>query len=566
MATDNDSLLFLPLGGSGEIGMNLNLYGIDGKWLMVDLGISFGEPQYPGIDLVFPDPSFIVERKADLLGLILTHAHEDHYGAVAALWPDLRCPVYATPFTAELLRGKLLEAGILDEVPLYVIDLSDKVSLGGFDVEFFSLTHSIPEPNALVIRTRLGTVLHTGDWKLDPAPQIGQPTDEKALAAIGREGVRAIVCDSTNVFSPGRSGSEGAVRDSLETLLEARRGRIAVTTFASNLARVSTIAKVAALHDRHVVLVGRSLHRAVSAARDTGYLQDCPPFLSEADAGHIPPDKLLLICTGSQGEARGAMSRIAANEHKDIVLEKGDTVVFSSKIIPGNELTLARLHNMLVENGIEVITEKGEFVHVSGHPNRDELKQMYEWVQPEVAVPVHGEIRHLEEHGALARSLGVREVVVPRNGTMLRLAPGPAGIVDHVPVGRLVMDGTVLIDAESLPVIERRRLQYNGALFVSLTIGEVSGRLAAMPRVMAVGIPGFETEDEMDDIAAAVREAVMDLAPTIRLQEEKVGEAARVAARRHVRNATSKRPVTQVSVAYVREADDRVVSGKGVHG
>jgi len=566
LATDNDSLLFLPLGGSGEIGMNLNLYGIDGKWLMVDLGISFGEPQYPGIDLVFPDPSFIVERKADLLGLILTHAHEDHYGAVAALWPDLRCPVYATPFTAELLRGKLLEAGILDEVPLYVIDLSDKVSLGGFDVEFFSLTHSIPEPNALVIRTRLGTVLHTGDWKLDPAPQIGQPTDEKALAAIGREGVRAIVCDSTNVFSPGRSGSEGAVRDSLETLLEARRGRIAVTTFASNLARVSTIAKVAALHDRHVVLVGRSLHRAVSAARDTGYLQDCPPFLSEADAGHIPPDKLLLICTGSQGEARGAMSRIAANEHKDIVLEKGDTVVFSSKIIPGNELTLARLHNMLVENGIEVITEKGEFVHVSGHPNRDELKQMYEWVQPEVAVPVHGEIRHLEEHGALARSLGVREVVVPRNGTMLRLAPGPAGIVDHVPVGRLVMDGTVLIDAESLPVIERRRLQYNGALFVSLTIGEVSGRLAAMPRVMAVGIPGFETEDEMDDIAAAVREAVMDLAPTIRLQEEKVGEAARVAARRHVRNATSKRPVTQVSVAYVREADDRVVSGKGVHG
>jgi len=566
LANDNDSLLFLPLGGSGEIGMNLNLYGLDGKWLMVDLGVSFGEPHYPGIDLVFPDPSFIVENRADLLALILTHAHEDHYGAVAALWPDLRCPVYATPFTAELLRGKLMEAGILDQVPLHVIDLSKSITLGGFDVEFFSLTHSIPEPNALVIRTRLGTVLHTGDWKLDPDPQIGHPTDEDALAAIGEAGVRAIVCDSTNVFSPGRSGSEGAVRDSLETLLDNRKGRIAVTTFASNLARVSTIAKVAQKHDRHVVLVGRSLHRAVSAARDTGYLEDCPPFLSEADAGHIPPEKLLLICTGSQGEARGAMSRIAANEHRDIVLEAGDTVVFSSKIIPGNELTLARLHNMLVENGIEVITEKAEFVHVSGHPNRGELKQMYEWVRPEVAVPVHGEVRHLEEHGALARSLGVKEVVVPRNGTLVRLAPGPAAIIDHVPAGRLVMDGTVLVDAEALPVIERRRLQHNGAVFVTLTIGEASGALAAYPQVMTAGVPGFDSEEAMADIAEAVREAVMDLAPAVRLTPEKVGEQARVAARRHVRNATAKRPVTQVAVSYVREADDRVVSGKGVHG
>lgn len=553
LSTDRDSLLFLPLGGSGEIGMNLNLYGLDGKWLMVDLGVSFGEPQYPGIDLVYPDPSFIVERRDDLLALILTHAHEDHYGAVAALWPDIRCPVYATPFTAELLRGKLMEAGILDEVPLHVIDLSDKMTLGGFDIEFFSLTHSIPEPNALVIRTRLGTVLHTGDWKFDPDPQLGAPTDEKALADIGHQGVRAIVCDSTNVFSPGRSGSEGAVRDSLETLLDNRSGRIAVTTFASNLARVSTIAKVAQKHGRDVVLVGRSLRRAVSAAQDTGYLLDCPPFLSEEDAGHIPPDRLLLICTGSQGEARGAMARIASNEHRDIVLSPGDTVVFSSKIIPGNELTLARLHNQLVENGIEVITEKGEFVHVSGHPNRDELKQMYEWVKPEVAVPVHGEVRHLEEHGALARQLGIGEVVVPRNGTLVRLAPGPAEIIDHVPVGRLVMDGMVLIDSESLPVIERRRLLHNGALFVAVALGERSGTLAAPPQVMAAGIPGFDTEGGIAEIVAAVTETVADLAKAVRLDEAKVGEEVRVAARRHVRNTTAKRPVTQVAVTYVRE-------------
>jgi ribonuclease J len=549
LSTEPDPLLFLPLGGSGEIGMNLNLYGLDGKWLMVDLGVTFGEPQYPGVDLVFPDPRFIEERREDLLALILTHAHEDHYGAVAALWPRLRCPVYATPFTAELLRGKLIEAGILDEVPIHIVQLSEHISVGPFDIEFFSLTHSIPEPNALVIRTRLGTVLHTGDWKFDPDPQIGPPTDEKALAAIGREGVRAIVCDSTNVFNPGRSGSEGAVRDSLEMLLENRKGRIAVTTFASNLARVATLAKVAALHDRHVVLVGRSLHRAVAAARDTGYLADCPPFLDEKEVGYIPPEKLLFICTGSQGEPRGAMSRIATGEHKDVGLEAGDTVVFSSKIIPGNELSLAHLHNALVARGIEVITEKREFVHVSGHPSREELTEMYEWVRPEVAVPVHGEIRHLEEHGRLAASLGVKEVVVPRNGTVVQLVPGPARIVDHVPVGRLVMDGTVLIAADGLPIVERRRLQYNGAVFVSLLVN-AEGILQGMPEVMAIGVPATTPETLEDDIAAAVAAAVGAMPQARRRDGAAIAEEARIAARRWCRDKTSKRPVTEVALHF----------------
>src|SRR5690554_4367948 len=553
--SSRDELVFLPLGGSGEIGMNLNLYGYgpeeDRRWIIVDIGVTFGDDRTPGIDLIMPDPAFIEERRDELLGIVLTHAHEDHIGAVARLWPRLRCPVYATPFTAAMVRGKLIEAGIESQVPMHIIPLGHRFDLGPFDIELVTLTHSILEPNALAIRTPLGLVLHTGDWKIDRDPVVGDDIDEARLRAIGDEGVRAIVCDSTNVFTPGTSGSEADVAASLVELLKQCEGRVAITTFASNVARLESIIRAGAAVGRHPVLVDRSMYRVVAAAREAGYLHDLPPILDEDDAGYLPRDKMLYVCTGSQGEPRAALARIAEDSHPHIVLEKGDTVVFSSRIIPGNETSIFDLQNQLAERGVRVITEKDHFVHVSGHPCRDELALMYQWIRPEVAVPVHGEARHLAEHAALARELQVPEQVVVRNGLIVRLAPGPAEVVDEAPSGRIYLDGDVLTDQDEGAVQERRRLAFAGAVFVSLVLdgkGEVRGE----PQVRLMGLPeedsdGVPFEDRALD---AVDEALDRLPRKRRGDDAAVAEFLRRAVRGALRREWGKKP--QVAVVVTR--------------
>lgn len=553
--TRRDELVFLPLGGAGEIGMNLNLYGFgpanDRRWIMVDLGVTFGDERTPGVDLIMPDPVFIEERRDELLGLVLTHAHEDHIGAVAHLWPRLKCPIFATPFTAVLVKAKLIEAGIESEVPLTIVPLGGRFSLGPFDIELVTLTHSIPEPNALAIRTPLGLVMHTGDWKIDPEPLVGGDMDIQRLTEIGDEGVRAIVCDSTNVFSPGTSGSEADVAKSLIDVIRACPQRVAVTTFASNVARIESIARAAEACDRHVVLVGRAMFRVVGAAREAGYLADVPPFLTEHDAGYIPPDKVLFICTGSQGEPRAALARIVEDSHPNIALSEGDTVIFSSRIIPGNESSIFDLQNRLAERGIRVITEKDHFVHVSGHPCRDELARMYQWIRPQIAVPVHGEARHLAEHAVLARELQVPETVVLRNGLMVRLAPGPAEIVDEAPVGRLYLDGDVLIEADEGAVQERRKLAFAGSVFVSLVLDR-EGKVRGDPQVRLMGLPaedghGVSFEDRALD---AVDEALERLPAKRRGDDDTVAEFMRRAVRGALRREWGKK--AQVSVVVTR--------------
>ena len=427
-----DELLFLALGGAGEIGMNLNLYGHAGKWLMVDLGVGFVDDQAAGIDVVMPDPAFIVERRADLVAIVLTHAHEDHLGAVPDLWPELEAPVYATPFAASVLRRKLTEAGLLDQVPITEIPLGGKFSVGPFELEMITMTHSIPEPNALAVRTRLGTVFHTGDWKIDPEPLLGDLTDEARLKEIGEQGALAMVCDSTNVFVEGEAGSEATVRANLEKIVRAQKGRVAVTCFASNIARVESIALAAVAAGRHPVLSGRALHRMVDAAQECGYLLDFPPTIGEREAGFLPRDKVLYICTGSQAEPRASMAKLAYNDHRDLVLEEDDTAIFSSRVIPGNERGVGGMINALMARGVKVITDQDAHIHVSCHPARDELVRVYQWVRPKIALPVHGEVRHMIEHAALARRTQVPEQIVAPNGTLVRLAPGPAAIIDHV--------------------------------------------------------------------------------------------------------------------------------------
>jgi ribonuclease J len=547
----NDELLFLPLGGSGEIGMNLNLYGHAGKWLMVDLGISFGDDTVPGIDVVMPDPQFITERAGDLAGLVLTHAHEDHIGAVPYLWPRLRCPLYATPFTASVLKRKLQEAGLEREAKITIIPMSGKVSIGPFEVELITLTHSIPEPNAVVIRTPLGAVLHTGDWKLDPEPLVGPTTDEAALRALGQGGVLAMICDSTNVFVEGTSGSEADVRDSLMELVGKLTNRVAIGCFASNLARVETIAKVAEAHGRHCALVGRSLWRMVEAAQENGYLTDLPPFVDEHDVGYFPRENVLMICTGSQGEPRSALTRIARGEHPQVALEPGDTVIFSSRVIPGNELSINRLQNDLTKRGIDIITDRDEHVHVSGHPARDELAEMYHWVRPRIALPVHGEARHIQEHVKFARECQVPEAFAPENGMLIRIAPGPAELVARVPSGRLALDGKALVPADSEAIRHRHRMSFNGVILVSLVVDK-----AGKPLVPAkVSLDGLLDEPAAGEAVAAIADEVADAMDEMpkgkRGDDAELSEAARLAARRWFHKTYDKKPVTKVHLIRV---------------
>jgi ribonuclease J len=542
-----DELLFLPLGGSGEIGMNLNLYGHDGKWLMIDLGIAFGDDETPGIDVVMPDPAFIVERRADLAGLVLTHAHEDHIGAVPYLWPALRCPIYATPFTAALVRRKLVEAGLSQVAPITEIPLSGRFSVGPFEIELITLTHSIPEPNAVVVRTPLGTVLHTGDWKLDPDPLVGPVADEAALRRIGAEGVLAMVCDSTNALVEGQSGSEAHVRATLDRLIGERHERVAVACFASNVARLETIAHVAAKHDRQVGLVGRSLWRIDAAARETGYFADLPPFVSEHDIAYLPRDKLVMVCTGSQGEPRSALARIARNEHPQAALDRGDTVIFSSRVIPGNERAIFKLQDDLVRLGMEVLTDREHPVHVSGHPARAELAEMYHWVRPRIAVPVHGEPRHLAAHARLAEECQVPLAIVPNNGSLIRLAPSPAARIGDVAAGRLGLDGSALVPIGGEVMQQRRRIIHGGSAVVTLVAGR-DGRLLADPQLAAPGLLGSADADLSAEIVALVREAVAGLSGAQRRDDAAIKEAARLAVRRAFKARRDKKPLTEVQL------------------
>lgn len=540
-----EELVFLPLGGSGEIGMNFNAYGFGPanrrQWIVVDCGITFGnESQTPGVDIIMPDIRFMAEQQDNVLGIVATHAHEDHIGAIAPLWPMLKCPIYATPFTARLIEGKLAEAGI--KAPVRDVPVGGSLTLGPFAIDFISITHSILEPNLLAIRTPLGVIAHTGDWKIDPDPLLGEVTDTAAIEKLGDEGVLALVCDSTNALVPGHSGSEAQVRDGLTSLIGGLKGRVAVTAFASNVARLDSVARAAAANGRKVALVGRSMHKIVAAAKESGYLADLPPMLDAAEAADLPARKVLYLVTGSQGEPRAALGRIADGNHREVQLGKGDTVIFSSRIIPGNDLPIFELHNKLAALGVEVLTAEDHFVHVSGHPAREELAQMYRWTRPRIAVPVHGELRHMAEHARLAKSLQVPEALVPANGQLYRLAPGHAELIDEVPSGRMHMDGRVLVAEGEGLAKARRAMAFAGLIVVTLVL-DGKGRIAAEAGILTEGMP--------DPVDSAVREAVDE---TVRRHNpkksdaEELRETVRRAARRAAQDAWGKKPVTRVTV------------------
>ena len=546
----DDELVFLPLGGSGEIGMNFNAYGYgppdDRKWIVVDCGVLFGrETTSPGVDLIMPDIRFLAEQRHNVLAIVATHAHEDHIGAIPHLWPMLKCPIYATPFTAVLIEGKLDGAGLGAKVHPKRVPLSGMIELGPFKIEFMSITHSIPEPNALAIRTPLGVVVHTGDWKIDPDPLIGELTDESALKKLGDEGVMALVCDSTNALVAGESGSEATARDALTNLIGTLKGRVAVTSFASNVARLDSIAKAAKAHGRQIALVGRAMHKITDAARETGYLKGFPAIIDEVEAAQLPPNRVLYLCTGSQGEPRAALARIAENKHPNVSLGKGDAVIFSSRIIPGNDLAIHELHNKLAALGVELLTAEDHFVHVSGHPCRDELAEMYRWTRPQISVPVHGELRHQNEHARLALSLQVPQAIVPENGQLIRLAPGRAGVIDEVPSGRIHMDGRVMIEEGVGLSRHRRALAYAGMIAITLVL-DGRGRVAGEPSIIIEGIP--------EPVHAAIR---VSLDEPIKRHNPKRSEASdlkesvRRAARRAAEDAWGKKPVTRVEVIEI---------------
>jgi ribonuclease J len=538
--------------------MNLNLYGYgpeeDRKWIIVDCGVTFGDLSTPGIDLIMPDPTFIEENADNLLGMVLTHAHEDHMGAVAKLWPRLKCPIYATPFTAWLVRDRLAEFGLLDEVDLREISLDSRFDLGPFDIQLVTLTHSIPEPNGLAIRTPAGLVLHTGDWKIDPDPLIGETTDVSALEAMGEEGVLAMVCDSTNVFSPGDSGSEAGCRDALIELVGELTGKVAIAAFASNVARLQSAIEAAEANGRRVCLVGRSMHRMTAAAKSVGLLKGIQDFVDEEEAGYFPPEKILYLCTGSQGEPRAALSRIAEGNHRHVSLGNGDTVIFSSRVIPGNEIGIFELQNRLAEKGVNIITEKDRPIHVSGHPCRDELAQMYGWAKPKVAIPVHGERRHLLEHANFARSLQVPHAVSVRNGDMVEIhSDGTAGIIDEVPSGRMYVDGKFMIPSDGEAVKERRRLSWAGYITVALAVDD-RGNLISGPNVTAAGLPeddDFPIEAFHDALETAAEEKFDRLGRRAKKDPDVVEEEVRLAVRREANAIWGKKPHVDVIVLPV---------------
>src|ERR1700761_563276 len=556
--SSQDELVFLPLGGSNEIGMNFNCYGFgppdDRKWIIVDVGITFGDQTTPGVEVIMPDPSFIEAYAEDILGIVLTHAHEDHIGAMGWLWPRLQAPVYATPFTAYLLREKLRDADLLDEVEITEVALGGSIQLGPFDITLVTLTHSIPEPNGLAIRTPLGAILHTGDWKIDSDPLLGGRTDMAAISRLGDEGVLAMVCDSTNVFVDGEAGSEAEVRVAMNKLISSLKGKVAVACFASNVARMDTAIRAAQANDRRVCLVGRSMHRMAGAARSVGFLSDVHDFISEADAGHFPEDKILYLCTGSQGEPRAALSRIADGTHPHVSLGEGDSVVFSSRVIPGNEVAIRNLQNTLADKGVRLYTDRDPpGIHVSGHPCRDELKQMYQWARPTIAVPTHGERRHLIEHCNLAKEMQVPQTLAPRNGDLVRLAPGRAEIIDEVPAGRLFLDGGMLTPENGEALRERRHAATNGVIHVSIVLDK-KGRIVSGPQVRAVGMPGDEDyplDDALDDLAEVAVEALKKLDSQAREEDENVETAISRAIKKASQRIWERRPIVETTVLRI---------------
>ena len=539
--TPGNELLFLALGGSGEIGMNVNLYGTQGKWLMVDCGITFADPNYPGIDIILPDLSFIEERLDDLIGIVLTHGHEDHIGALPYLAADLGVPLYATPFTAGLIAGKLEEEGILDQIELNIIENEGRFPIGPFTIQYVPLAHSIPEGNALLIGTPFGRIFHTGDWKLDDEPLLGEPSTVAELTAIGDQGILAMVCDSTNVFNPEASGSEGDVRRGLDEVIGEAKGRVLVTTFASNAARLQTLGAVAQDTGRQICVAGRSLDRIIKVAKANGYLRDFPTPVDWETAMRLPRDKVMIVATGGQGEARAALARIADNSHP-IKLEAGDTVVFSSKQIPGNETAIGAIQNKLADDGVIMITDRQAFVHVSGHPGRPELKAMYQWIRPEILVPVHGEIRHMAEQARFATKVGVPNVIVQKNGDIVRLSPDGPAHIGKTRVGRLILDGDVILPADGATMGERRRLALNGQISVAVAIGS-NGRVIGEPQLKLQGVP---VEEDRDAFLDEVTEAAAQASRKPERDREKLREGIRLAVRRCASRWTGKKPVVDV--------------------
>ena len=552
---NKEELLFCPLGGSGEIGMNMNLYAYgkenNRKWIIVDMGVTFADDSIPGIDLIMPDPGFIIDKKDDLLGIVLTHAHEDHIGAVAHIWPELKCKLFATPFTAALITEKFKEKKIDISSFLKIVPLNSKIKLGEFDIDFVTLTHSILEPNGLSIKTPLGTILHTGDWKIDPNPLIGNKIDQEKLEKIGDAGVSAMICDSTNIFSPGRAGSESDVRDSLLRIMELKTKRILVTSFASNVARMESIFYCAKKTGRSICLAGRSMHRIFKAAKKCGYLKGLIEPLEPRDAKKIAKNKILYLATGSQGEPMGAMNRIVNGSHPEVFLEDGDCVIFSSKIIPGNEKKLYNLQNQIVKNNIEIISEENAFVHVSGHPNRDDLKDMYKWVKPKSIIPVHGEHRHMQEHVKFAKEMQVPKTLLIENGDIIKLLPGEAPkVVDKAPSGRVYLDGSVNVETDSQSIKDRKNLSVNGYLEITLLVSN-NGKIKK-PIISFRGIPENQNNDPF---VFDMEDEIFNICRTFSLdnknQQRNLIETIKSNCRRIVREKTGKRPFTNINIVRI---------------
>ena len=555
MTYSTNDLLFVPLGGSGEIGMNVNLYHYQDSWIMVDLGISFPDDSTPGVDVILPDLKFIAERREKLAGLILTHGHEDHLGAIPYLWSQIGCPIYGSAFTLALLRRKLTEARGDFDIPLHEMGMNASRQIGPFEIEMIALNHSIPDPAALAIRSAAGTILHTGDWKFDKTPVLGTDTDATRLQRVGDAGVLAMVGDSTNAMVNGRTGSETEAQLGLTEAIAQASGRVAVTCFASNIARIQSICMAARANGRSVAIVGRALNRAISAAREVGYLNDLPDFVQENDIDLLPPDSLIIVCTGTQGEPRAAMARIAAGTHETVSLQAGDTVIYSSRQIPGNETAIARVQDMLIRRNIYLVTDHDAPIHVSGHPSRDELVDMYGLVRPKIAIPIHGTARHLQAHAELAKACQVQQTLLPDNGAMIRLNGAEAAIIDNVHTGAMTSEKGNLIELQSDVLRSRRRMLWNGVVTVSVILNK-SGHLCVLPSVAQTGIgDGTVANDFVAAATLAVEDAIEVLGKTARREDESVEEVVSQAVRRVARSMFGLRPIAQVHIMRDAEED-----------
>ena len=550
-----DELLFCPLGGSGEIGMNMNLFAYgkpdNQKWIIVDVGVTFADDTVPGVDIIYPDPGFIIDKKDDLLGIVLTHAHEDHIGAIAHVWPKLKCKIYATPFTSVLITEKFKEKKIDITGYIKIVELNSTINLDPFKIEFVTLTHSILEPNGLRIQTPAGNILHTGDWKCDPDPLIGGNINSERLKEIGDEGVLAMICDSTNVFSAGRAGSELDVRKNLLKVFERLKKRIIVTSFASNVARMETVFYCAEQTGRHISLVGRSMHRIFKAARQCGYLKNVIDPIDSRDAKNISREKIVYLCTGSQGEPMGAMNRIVKYTHPDVYIERNDAVVFSSKIIPGNEKKLYKLHNNLVKEGIEVISEDNEYIHVSGHPNREDLRDMYNWIKPKAVIPVHGEHRHMIEHIEFAKEMQVKYPVQVENGDIVKLYPGEKPeVYDKAPSGRVYLDGNVPVEEDSRSIKERRNISSNGFLEATIMITP-KGNIHNKPLVTFRGLPVYENDEFIYGLEEEIERTIKTFSLNNTKQQDNLIDALKITCRKFSKEKTGKKPLTNINLVRI---------------